>query len=266
METKDLKFGDVLRTREHVVKLHYAECAENGALRLHCFWGICTADGSSDSFENDYIDVLPEDITLCRRTSEGTCSICKYKEGSYDACYNCVGIGTSFEPDDKIKRLMLTKGWKCEGSVPTRIVLGFPGVGKTFIKEKYKGTSMKVLDSDSSGFDKASFPDNYIEYFKSCIGKFDLILISTHEEVRNAIAKSDIMDRAVVSICYPSIELKEAWIQRLANRGNGEQFLSLIRNNYDKWIRDIESEELFYKERLEFENSYLSDVLYRVGL
>ena len=266
MELKDLKFGDVLKTREHIVKLHYAESAENGALRLHCFWGACTADGSSDTFENDFIDVLPGNIVRIRETDESKCSVCKFKEGDLSECYNCVGVGTRFIPDERLKRLMVMNGWQRSDVSPTRIVLGFPGVGKTYVKEKYKGTSVKVLDSDSSNFDKASFPSNYIEYIKSCIGKFDLILISTHEEVRKAVAKSDIMDRAVVSICYPSLELKEDWIQRLANRGNGEQFLSLVRNNYDQWIKDIESEDWFHKEVLNGKDDYLSGVLYRIGL
>lgn len=266
MELKDLRFGDVLKTNEHIVKLHYAENTENGAFRLHCFWGVCTADGSSDSFENDYIDVLPGNIARIRSANESRCSVCKYKEGDLVECYNCVGLGTRFVPDERLKNLMLLNGWQCTQTIPTRIVLGFPGVGKTYVKEKYKGTSVKVLDSDSSNFDKSSFPGNYIEYIKSCIGKFDLILISTHEAVRKAIASSDIMDRAVVSICYPSLDLKEDWIQRLANRGNGEQFLSLVRENYDQWIKDIESEDWFYKEVLDEKDSYLSGILYRIGL
>lgn len=197
------------------------------------------------------------------------CSLCIFNKtdwGSYDECYNCVGIGTRFVPNEQMKRLMLMNGWHHSGERATSIVLGFPGVGKTFIKEKYKGTDFKVLDSDSSGFDKKGFPDNYIEYIKSCIGKYDLILISTHEAVRKAVAKSDIMDRAIVSICYPSLELKEDWIQRLANRGNSKAFLNLIRANYEQWIKDIESEDIFHKEKLSCKDDYLSCFLYRLGM
>ena len=202
--------------------------------------------------------------------SSEKCSMCKYGSdatwNNFDACYNCVGIGTGFCPNEEIERLMLMNGWKNTVEKATRIVLGFPGVGKTYIKEKYKGTTFKVLDSDSSGFDKTNFPNNYIEYIKSNIGKFDLILISTHEAVRKAVAKSDIMNRAIVAICYPAKELKDVWIRRLANRGNSEEFLSLIEQNYDKWIEDIERETVFYKEKLNTENSYLGSYLYRIGL
>lgn len=62
MEIKDLNKGDILKTLEHVVQLNYAEEGDNGAFRLHCDWGHCTADGSNDHFANDYIEVLPKDI------------------------------------------------------------------------------------------------------------------------------------------------------------------------------------------------------------
>lgn len=200
---------------------------------------------------------------------ESNCQTCIHNTrswDSYDCCYNCVGMGTRYEPNERIKRLMLLDGWQKTGQKATRIILGFPGVGKTFLKERFKGSSFKVLDSDSSNFDKSGFPDNYIEYIKSNIGKYDLILISTHEAVRKAVAKSDIMDRAIVSICYPSLDLKEDWILRLANRGNGEPFLSLIRDNYDQWIKDIEQETVFYKMILETKDSYLGGCLYQIGL
>lgn len=197
------------------------------------------------------------------------CNVCKHNVQSwdhFDDCYNCVGIGTCFTPNDHLKRALMLNGWEQTGNKATRIILGFPGVGKTYIKERFKGSSIKVIDSDSSYFDKKEFPENYIEYIKSCIGKFDLILVSTHDVVRKAIAESDIMNRAVVSICYPALDLKEEWIQRLANRGNSEKFLSLIRENYDQWIKDIEQCEDFYKIVLKTKDSYLSGFLYQVGL
>lgn len=72
------------------------------------------------------------------------------------------------------------------------------------------------------------------------------------------------MDRAIISICYPSLELKEDWLIRLANRGNSEEFINLIRTNYDQWIKDIENEDVFYKERLERKDEYLSCRLYHI--
>lgn len=243
-------------------------CGDRG---YHCpkcnryIWISYNVDKKKDKMsDNNKEGSVPK---VSKPTPVSNCSMCKHNVQSmeyFDECYNCVGLGTGFAPNEQIKRLMLLNGWHPTGEKATRIVLGFPGVGKTYVKEKYKGTSVKVLDSDSSNFDKSGFPNNYIEYIKSCIGKYNLIMISTHEAVRKAIAKSDIMDRAIISICYPSLELKEDWLIRLANRGNSEEFINLIRTNYDQWIKDIENEDVFYKERLERKDEYLSCRLYHI--
>ena len=74
MELKELKKGDILKTREYIVMLDYAEEGDNGAIRLHCDWGHCTADGSKDCFFEDYIDCLPGEIvklySLCKEKTK----------------------------------------------------------------------------------------------------------------------------------------------------------------------------------------------------
>lgn len=62
LRLEDLKKGDILKTREYVVQLNYAEVGENGSYRLHCDWGHCTADFSKDRFTNDWVECLPEYI------------------------------------------------------------------------------------------------------------------------------------------------------------------------------------------------------------
>jgi hypothetical protein len=46
----------------------------------------------------------------------------------------------------------------------TYIVAGFPGIGKSWLKNKY---GEKISDSDSSTFPKDEFPQNYILVFHS---------------------------------------------------------------------------------------------------
>lgn len=43
------------------------------------------------------------------------------------------------------------------------VIAGFPGVGKSTVTANMKITS---CDSDSSKFDKAHFPENYISYIR----------------------------------------------------------------------------------------------------
>lgn len=148
----------------------------------------------------------------------------------------------------------------------TKIIMGFPGVGKTYIKEKYKGIDdLTILDSDSSNFDKSDFPNNYINYIENQIGKFDIILISTHQDVRKAIKESNIINTCKIYICYPDLELKTIWLERLKNRGNNDKFIQLISNNYENWITDIKNNEYdFIHIELNDNNSYLSNNLYAI--
>ena len=55
----------------------------------------------------------------------------------------------------------------------TMLYAGFPAVGKSYF---YNNSDLTVLDSDSSKFDKAFFPQNYIEHIKANLGKVDVIL------------------------------------------------------------------------------------------
>lgn len=196
------------------------------------------------------------------------CAYCKHSqsqsEDAYDACYNCVGNHTNFSPNNVLKQLMIQSGWQKSEQKLTHVILGFPGVGKTYLKEKLKGSNIKVLDSDSSNFDKSDFPRNYIEHIRSNIGKFDVILISTHEAVRKALSQSDIIDRAVVTVCYPGAHLKDEWIKRLRDRGNSDAFVNLIESNYLEWVRLLDNEFYFHRIVLQNPNDYLSTYLYRL--
>lgn len=195
------------------------------------------------------------------------CSICKNctPEHFYSECYNCVGNYKCFYPNIKLKQMILKSKWKKDKDKKiTNVILAFAGSGKTYIKEKYKCSNTLILDSDSSNFDKRYFPRNYIENIKSNIGKFDIILVSTHKDVRHEIFNSDIMDNAVVSIVYPNINLKEMWIDRLVKRGNNDTFIKMISDNWNNWINEIINEDYFYKIELDEYFSYLDNHLYKL--
>ena len=69
----------------------------------------------------------------------------------------------------------------------TVIILGFPAVGKSRLKEMFKNSNIKVVDSDSSMFDKSDFPANYMRHIESLIGNVHIIMVSTHDTVREAL-------------------------------------------------------------------------------
>ena len=66
------------------------------------------------------------------------------------------------------------------------IVSGFPGIGKSTFAEKYGN---KVSDSDSSKFDKAEFPTNYMRHIVEQAKTKDWVMVSSHDVVRKALVE-----------------------------------------------------------------------------
>lgn len=144
------------------------------------------------------------------------------------------------------------------------IISGFPGVGKTSLCSK--SSELKVLDSDSSSFswaDKSkqkrspNWPQNYIDHIQDQIIKNDLILVSSHKEVRSELVNTDIP----FVLVYPSLEMKEEYIQRYINRGNEDAFVKLLEANYDKWITELMEQKGCTHVVLK-PGQYLSDIIF----
>ena len=95
------------------------------------------------------------------------------------------------------------------------IVCGFPGGGKTHCYIQKGGPAF--LDSDSSKFSwikpgvrNNSFPWNYINYIQDNLDCSEMIFISTHKEVRNALRIREIP----FTLVYPEASLREEYMQR----------------------------------------------------
>lgn len=147
-----------------------------------------------------------------------------------------------------------------------KIISGFPGVGKSYL---FNNTKLKVLDSDSSEFSwvkdgngnntkerSPEFPSNYMKHIKDNISKVDIILVSSHDVVRNAL-KDNSLDYTLV---YPNIKAKEKYVERYKQRGSDEGFINFISSNWENFIRDIELEEFPIKIELESKEN-LSDLI-----
>ena len=130
----------------------------------------------------------------------------------------------------------------------TKVIAAFPACGKSYCFEKNE--DYIILDSDSSKFSwmldcgnkvrNPEFPKNYIEHIKENIGKVDYIFVSTHEEVRKALADANI-DYILV---FPSETLKAEWVGRCFLRGSGENFCNMIANNWDYWLSQMWDEAI----------------------
>lgn len=126
----------------------------------------------------------------------------------------------------------------------TTIISAFPGMGKTYFYNNANG--IIIADSDSSKYSwiyhddgtkerNPEFPKNYIEHIKSLIGKVEYIFVSTHEEVRNALFDNNIP----FIIVYPDRCLKSDFIERYKNRGSDKDFVKLMDEKFEEWVKGI---------------------------
>lgn len=156
----------------------------------------------------------------------------------------------------------------------TVIISGYPGTGKTTFTEKYRDSGLKISDSDSSKFSwvekenskerNPEFPGNYIDHIKKCIEEgYDIVFVSTHKEVINALLDAGI----AINVVYPSIGLKDEYIKRYVERGSNEGFVNLMENSWDKFHDDInELSNNICKIRLTYPNLTIEDVIRQIGL
>ncbi len=125
--------------------------------------------------------------------------------------------------------------------VKTIIISAFPGTGKTHF---CKNTELSCIDSDSSNFSwlkdssgnnteerNPFFPENYIQHIKDNIGKVDVILVSSHLEVRNALSDAMIQ----FYFFYPPSKEKDKYIERFKERGSPQSFIDRIEREWDNW-------------------------------
>ncbi len=134
----------------------------------------------------------------------------------------------------------------------TKLVMGFPGVGKSYF---CKHSTLNILDAESSEFDKKKFPQNYIEYIKSNLGKIAIILISSHDVVRNELVRQGIP----FTLVYPNRPLKEEYQRRYRKRGDHKSFIQLFEDNWHKWITELQNQNNCIKIELNT-GQYLSDI------
>jgi hypothetical protein len=121
----------------------------------------------------------------------------------------------------------------------TVLCAAFPGTGKSTMYRRYAGSEKIILDSDSSKFDKDQFPENYLQHIKDNIGKVDVICISSHKEVRDALVANNLP----FTLIYPDKSTKDEYISRYTDRGNSSQFIELVEKNWGLWIDECEQQK-----------------------
>lgn len=114
---------------------------------------------------------------------------------------------------------------------------GFPGVGKSTVFKNADG--LVVADSDSSTFDKSEFPDNYLSHIQETRPSVDVLLVSSHNVVRDELEERGIPFHLV----YPSVDQKDEYMARYKKRGSPQPFLDLMDNNWEKFITECAAQQ-----------------------
>ena len=132
-----------------------------------------------------------------------------------------------------------------------RLVCGFPGIGKSHLCRK-----AGWHDSDSSQFSSRDrWPSNYIAHLRGLEG---VALVSTHKEVRDALAEAGM----AFELCYPSRELKQDYLARYKQRGSPATFIKLLDRMWDEWITEMENEKRCAGRIILREGDFASDVIF----
>ena len=212
-----------------------------------------------------------------RRSCLNICSLCKHNLDNeprqwWGECYDCVGDHSRFELHHNCENIenfnredeqMFTRvNYEIiHGTIKTRnkpkpcIILCFPGVGKKEIVQKLKNTSIHMLDLERTD----EHPDVYIEEIKSyCPDDIDIMLISAEKEIRKAVYEDEFLFRNYpIYICYPDKKFKEEFIRRSIEDGT-----FVDKENFDKWVDDIEQESYFFPLKLSYSGDRLMNRLY----
>lgn len=139
----------------------------------------------------------------------------------------------------------------------TKIIAGFPGVGKSYATENFEYG--EVLDLESSDFGwihhedgtKSRNPDFAKEYteellYRLSTGKYKYIFISTHNETLNDIGKR--IGYHNINILAPKAGddiVKNDFLERYRKRGNTADFIdNVFYKNWDNFLADLK--ELTY--------------------
>jgi len=141
------------------------------------------------------------------------------------------------------------------------LVSGFPGIGKTHY---YNHARWRVLDSDSSLFSwmgsgankirNPSFPKNYVDHIKDALDTVDVILVSTHKTVRDALTEA----KLTFTLVYPEAHLKHEYLQRFRDRGSDDKFIAMLDSNWDTFMSELEEQQDCKHVRLKY-GEYLGD-------
>ena len=138
------------------------------------------------------------------------------------------------------------------------IICGFPGIGKTSLINNNDFSYLKIKDLDSSHFNKEHFPNNYVDEIEKKAKNYDIVLVSTHESVRQEL----FLRRIHYYVVYPQLDRKLEYKVRYMNRGSSDYSINFIMDKWSNMIGSCAFDWAHSKNLISLgEEEYLSDVL-----
>ena len=143
---------------------------------------------------------------------------------------------------------------------PTIIISAFPCCGKS----TYANMHDDSIDLESSHYSKKvdgtpnpEFPGNYINIIKYHLvnNNWKYMFVSSHKIVRDALKADGIKFYSL----YPVKERKLEVIELCKKRGNTEQFIKILEENFDQWVDEMSQEPMSYGLGA---NEFISDDLF----
>lgn len=100
------------------------------------------------------------------------------------------------------------------------------------------------------------WPGNFVQDILKASDKLDVLYVSSHEEVRSALVEMGVWFYCV----YPPIDAKREYLERYRGRGENIEYLELLSQKYEEWIRSMER-QTGCSHVVVPSGCYLSDVL-----
>lgn len=135
------------------------------------------------------------------------------------------------------------------------IISAFPGTGKTHFFNAMRDR-VSIADSDSSQFDKAQFPENYIQHIKGLVAKDFTVLCSSHLNVRAALVRNNMP----FILVYPHVGLRDEYLERYVQRNSPPEFVEMMRTNWHAFVDSCAAQPRCHKIVLN-SGQYLSDMI-----
>ena len=152
------------------------------------------------------------------------------------------------------------------------IIAGFPGIGKTSLSGKYNN----IIDLDETRFvflnlteeDKKQgylrkydedYPMNYYNIIMEMTRRYDAVLIGQSKIL-------DVLNEKSIDyiLVYPEEHLKQEYLDRYRQRGDSENYLSIMDANWNYYITELDKDR--HKKIVMTTGKYLIDYIQELGL